>query len=67
MESEKICIGDLVIHKLSRVQLHDFSQENRYSPVPGIVLDFECGKFLILWEAYTEWVCDAYLLKISKG
>tara|TARA_B100001094_G_C18161531_1_gene789660 strand:+ start:2014 stop:2214 length:201 start_codon:yes stop_codon:yes gene_type:complete len=58
--------GDVVVHKMSRVQIHDFSRYKNYSSSPGIVLKNDREKSLILWNSYTEWVDHAYLLKISK-
>ncbi len=67
MYSEEICIGDFVIHRMSRVQLHDFSKSYDCSSNPGLVIDSRDKKFLILWDSYTEWLHPAYLLKIGKG
>mgnify|MGYP001236962612 CR=1 FL=1 len=65
--ADSISVGDLVTHKLSKVQLHDFSKRNKkYSSTPGIVIGIDDKNLLILWDSYTEWVPHAYLLKISK-
>lgn len=62
-----INVGDLVIHKMSKVQICDFShQRTNYSTLPGLVLKKRKEKSLILWNSYTEWVDHAYLLIISK-
>lgn len=64
----QIKVGDLVIHRLSKIQLFEFSlSSEKYSSSPGIVLEINCNKLLILWDSYTEWVDLAYLLKISKA
>lgn len=63
----QIKIGDLVAHRMSKVQLVDFNpMHQRYSSTPGVVLKICHNKLLILWDSYTEWVELAYLLKISK-
>jgi len=62
-----INVGDLVIHKMSKVQICDFNYRGtNYSAFPGLVLKKRKEKSLILWESYTEWVDHAYLLIISK-
>ena len=56
--------GDLVIHKMSKVQIHDFKYKKNFSSSPGVVLEVNKEKSLILWDSYTEWVDRAYLLII---
>ena len=63
----QISAGDIVVHKMSKVPLFDFSPlHQKYSSLPGVVLKVDNNKSLILWESYTEWVDLAYLLKVSK-
>tara|TARA_Y100001973_G_C5178718_1_gene323585 strand:- start:948 stop:1148 length:201 start_codon:yes stop_codon:yes gene_type:complete len=62
----QIEVGDLVTHRMSKVQLFNFDIPRRPSSLPGIVLEINHDKLLILWETYTEWVDLAYLLKISR-
>ena len=63
----QIKVGDLVVHRMSKVHRFNFEiYKESYSSSPGVVLESNENKSLILWESYTEWIDQAYLLKISK-
>lgn len=59
--------GDIVAHRLSKVQQFQFDSRNKYSSTPGVVLESNSKRALILWDSYTEWVDHAYLLIVSKA
>lgn len=62
-----IKVGDLVIHKMSKVPIHDYKAYKGYNTLPGIVLELGKEKLLILWSSYVEWVDHSYLLKVGKA
>jgi len=62
-----IKVGDLVIHKMSKVPIHNYRVYKSYNTFPGIVLELGKEKLLILWNSCTEWVDHSYLLKVSKA
>ena len=59
--------GDIVAHRMSKVQQFQFNSRNKYSSTPGVVLESNSERALILWDSYTEWVSHAYLLIVSKA
>jgi hypothetical protein len=61
----QIDIGDLVQHKMSKIQIHDYSARTHDATL-GVILDLKDDKALVLWKAYTEWVDRSYLLIIDK-
>lgn len=59
--------GDIVVHRMSKVQQFRFNLKNEYNSNPGVVIETRPSKSLILWDSYTEWVSHAYLLIVSKA
>ena len=59
--------GDIVVHRMSKVQQFQFNPRNKYNSNPGVVLEVASSRALILWDSYTEWVSHAYLLIVSKA
>jgi len=53
---------------MSKVPLYNFNtHRGSYSSLPGVVLEINKDeKLLILWNSYTEWVDQTYLLRLDK-